>query len=52
MVPNCKLWVRQYMRKNCQSGIRAIDKTNPPLLNSKERLLMLRRKEISDTVKK
>ena len=56
MVPNCKPVGEETVHEGriVRAAIRAIDKTNPPLLNSKRRKIVdaLRRKEISDTVKR
>tara|TARA_A100001035_G_scaffold277235_1_gene273656 strand:+ start:4914 stop:7304 length:2391 start_codon:yes stop_codon:yes gene_type:complete len=56
MVPNCKPVREETVHEGriVRAAIRAIDKTNPPLLNSKRRKIVdaLRRKEISDTVKR
>ena len=56
MVPNCKPVGEEtvYEGRIVRAAIRAIDKTNPPLLNSKRRRIVdaLRRKEIDDTVKR
>ena len=56
MVPNCKPVGEETVHEGriVRAAIRAIDKTNPPLLNSKRRRIVdaLRRKEIDDTVKR
>ena len=56
MVPDCKPVGEETVHEGriVRAAIRAIDKTNPPLLNSKRRKIVdaLRRKEISDTVKR
>ena len=55
-VSNCKPVGEETVHEGriVRAAIRAIDKTNPPLLNSKRRKIVdaLRRKEISDTVKR
>ena len=56
MVPDCRKIKEETVEEGriVRAVIKAIDKTKPPLMNSKRRKIVdaLRRKEISDTVKK
>tara|TARA_Y100000287_G_scaffold84002_1_gene66698 strand:- start:913 stop:4839 length:3927 start_codon:yes stop_codon:yes gene_type:complete len=56
MVPDCRKIKEETVEEGriVRAVIKAIDKTNPPIMNSKRRKIVdaLRRKEISDTVKK